>query len=486
MRPVYLLISLLLTLMCPAVAGDERKSIVDHPEVRGAVAIVDAWIDGVRDYQEVPGISVGFVVDQQLVYNNSFGYSNLRKKIAADANTIYSICSISKLFTSIGVMQMRDAGKLNLRDPVSEHLDWFDIKQAHATAGPARVLGLITHSSGLPRESDFPYWTGEGFPFPSRESMIEVLEQQQTLYPADSQFQYSNLGLSLAGEIVQKHAGVPYADYIQEAVLQPIGLNDTRPYFPKELHGKQMAIGYSGMARDRKRQAIEPFDTKAITPAAGFTSTVRDLATFASWNFRTLNGDASTVIAPNTLREMQRVHWVNPDWKTTWGLGFTVNEVKGHTVVGHAGGCPGYITSFAMVPRHKIAAIALTNAADGPARNITNGMLSVIGAALQKAAKASTPPAAVPDLSRYEGNYGGGVWGGETAIRQWGKQLASIQLPRTRLGDVTKLKQVEGNTFVRLTKEGEERERLVFQEDSDGEVTGVLRHSNVSRRLREK
>jgi CubicO group peptidase (beta-lactamase class C family) len=180
------------------------------------------------------------------------------------------------------------------------------------------------------------------------------LSNQETLYPADSLFQYSNLGLSLAGEIVSHHAGTSYEEYVQERILGPLVMTDTRPFFPEELHGKQMAIGYSSMTRDLKRKPLKPFHTSAITPAAGFTSTVNDLAKFASWNFRTLAGDGGGVLDPNTLREMHRVHWVDPDWKTTWGLGFVVINNEGTTVVGHSGGCPGYITNLSMVPKHKI------------------------------------------------------------------------------------------------------------------------------------
>jgi len=484
MKLRHLVCSLIAVLGCtPVFCVEAEPRLVDHPEVKGALAIVDAWIDGVRDYQNVPGISIGFVVDQELIYANGYGYSNIKKKIPADVDTIYSICSISKLFTSIGVMQMRDAGKLTLRDPVSKHLDWFNINEAHAGSGPTRIFGLLTHSSGLPRESDFPYWGDEKFPFPSKKQMVDKLAKQQTLYPADTFFQYSNLGLSLAGEIVQKHSGMPYEEYIQDAILNPIALSDTRTYFPKNLHGKQMAVGYSGRSRAGKRKIVAPFDTKAVTPAAGFTSTVKDLAAFASWNFRVLDGAESSVISPNTLREMHRVHWVDPDWKTTWGLGFSVREAKGQTIVGHGGGCPGYITSFAMVPKHKVAAIALTNAADGPAGPISLSMLAVVGEALEKAANPTSQIEPLPDLSRYEGNYGGSVWGGENAIRQWGKDLASINLPSTNLTDITKLKHVEGDIFVVMTKEGEERYRIEFQTNKKGEINGLLRHSNVVRKL---
>ena len=91
-----------------AFATDQPLSVVDHPDVKGALAITDAWIDGMRAYRAVPGMSVGVVVDQDLIFTKGYGYANVRHKVPADADTIYSICSISKLFTSIGVMQMRE------------------------------------------------------------------------------------------------------------------------------------------------------------------------------------------------------------------------------------------------------------------------------------------------------------------------------------------------------------------------------------------
>jgi CubicO group peptidase (beta-lactamase class C family) len=465
-------------------------AVLEHAEVQGAIATIDAWIDGLRDYENIPGLSVGLVADQTLIFAKGYGYANVRRKVPADGDTIYSICSISKLFTSIGVMQMRDAGKLSLRDPVSDHLDWFALNEQHAQAGPARIQGLLTHSAGLPREVDFPYWLDTTFPFPDRETMIAQIANQQSLYPADRLFQYSNLGLTLAGEIVAKLAQQPYQQYVQERILTPLGMADTRPRYPTKLRGKQMAIGYSGLARDRKRAVVPAFDTKAVTPAAGFTSTVNDLAKFASWQFRLLDADGKAadatdkaVLDANTLREMHRVHWVDEDWKTSWGLGFSVSNAEGTTVVGHGGGCPGYITSVQLVPKYKLAAIVLTNAGDGPAYKIASNMLRTIGPALKAAQKPAPAAETDKDLSEYAGNYGGSHWGGETALRVWGDKLAIISLPSDALKDLNKLKHVADDTFMRLTAEGEERENLVFQRDEKGEVSGFLRHSQIYKRL---
>ncbi len=475
MRRVCVLVLMLVA------SGSVLAGVGAHPQVRGALALVDAWIESVQAFEDVPGISVGFVVDQEVVFSKGYGYANVRRKVAADADTIYSICSISKLFTSIGVMQQRDAGKLSLRDPVADHLPWFDIQPGDVGGGPVRIKGLLTHSAGLPRESDFPYWLGEDHPFPTREALRERLGQQEMLYPYATLFQYSNLGLALAGEIVEARSGQPFDAYVRQHILDPLGMADTRTFFPKDLHGNRMAVGYRGKLRTGGRKPLPPFDTRGIAPAAGFTSSVNDLARFASWQFRVLAGSEQSVLSKETLAEMQQVAWVDPDWKVTWGLGFAIDNADGQTVVGHGGGCPGYITSLLMVPKHKLAAVVLTNAADGPADTIGVNLLKTVGGALQKLEQ-PIDEASVP-LDTYAGNYGSRIWGGEIALRPWGARLVGVALPSDDMDNLVKLQHVEGDAFVRVTDDGERREAWVFQRDAKGNVTGVLRHSNVYERL---
>ena len=479
--------SILVTLLAafPALANDEplaTKQILDHPEVLGAIAVIDAYLESVQTYEKVPGISVGIVHDQDMIWQSGYGHSNLETKRPADADTIYSICSISKLFTAIGIMQLRDAGQLRLRDSVGDHLDWFKIEQAHDGSGPATIESLLTHSSGLPRESDYPYWNGPDFPFPTRAQIIDRLSVQETLYPAQHYFQYSNLALTLAGEIVQERSGLEYAEYVNQKILQPLGLADTRTYYPENLRGKQLAIGYTGMHRSGTRDPVAPFYTRGIAAAAGFTSSVNDLAKFASWQFQLLEDGDEDVLSANTLREMHRVHWVDPDWETTWGIGFKVRREDELTVVGHGGGCPGYITQFALVPKQKIAAIVLTNAGDGPAERMAIDILKIVGAAVKEA---GTPPEEEsPDFSMYEGNYESRPWGGEVAVRQWGDQLVLIDIPADDLEEsMIKLEYDGDHTFTRLTDQDDRREPWVFEIGSDGRTERIFRHSIYLKRI---
>jgi len=488
MRRPYRTAVLVLSLMVPPVGAGAQSdnggdtAVSAHPEVQGALRALDAWIEGVQIYDRVPGISAGIVVGPDLVWTGSYGYSNLEAKRPAGPDTLYSICSISKLFTSIGIMQLRDAGKLRLSDPVADHLDWYSIEQSYDDSPPVTIETLLTHSSGLPRESDFPYWVGPEFPFPSRDEVIARLRQQKTLYPAQRYFQYSNLALTLAGEIIRERSGQDYEEYVSERILEPLGLDNTRPYYPEHLRGDMLAIGYTGMHRSGRRDPVKPFFTRGITPAAGFTSSVRDLAAFAGWQFRLLEQGSDDVLSANTLREMQRVHWVDPDWDTTWGLGFSVSRDDDMTLVGHGGGCPGYITQFLMNPKEQVAAIVLTNAGDGPAGNTAVQALRLMTAAVREAD--SPPEMAAPDYSMYEGNYTVLPWGGEIAVRQWGDELVKIDIPSDDLGDaISKLRHDGEHRFLRLTDDDEPREPWTFELGDDGKARRVYVHSIYYERI---
>jgi CubicO group peptidase (beta-lactamase class C family) len=298
------------------------------------------------------------VHDQQLLSARGFGAANPEAGIAATPDTLYSICSISKLFTAIALMQLRDEGVLRLDDPVADHLDWFGIRDAHANDETITIRRLLSHSSGLPRESDYPYWSRPDFRFPTREEIVERLGEQSTLYLASRYFQYSNLGLTLIGEIVTSASGQDYHERVRSGILRPLGMGDTTSEVPAAEWGKRLAVGHSALGRDGARTALPLFQTRGIASAAGFASNVPDMARFASWQFRLLGGASEELLRPATLREMQRVQWVDPDWETTYGLGFAVWQSDDRTYVGHGGGCPGYYTQFLLDPKRELGSTA--------------------------------------------------------------------------------------------------------------------------------
>lgn len=480
---VFFLSVVFISFLNTSPAAEETK-VADNPRVKEALQLLEIWIDSKLDYDQMPGISMAVVHDQELVWSKGFGFSNLKEKVPVTSDTIYSICSISKLFTSIALMQLRDAGKLRLDDPVSKYLSWFDIKKTHPDAPPITVRSLLTHSSGLPRESVHPYWTGPEFPFPNREEIIACLPEQETLYTPDTFFQYSNLGLTLVGEIVAAASGQPYGEYIREHILEPLGLSDTTPYLPEKLLGGQMATGYGRLRRKGGREEVPFFQANGITPAAGFASTAKDLAQFASWQFRVLGDGSDDVLSTYTLKEMYRVHWVDPDWETKWGLGFAIWR-SGETIfAGHGGSCPGFRTQLMLCPKDKIAIVFMSNAMGVNTGMYTEQAYKIVKSAIKEASDTSEEQKPAPtDFEKYTGLYSD-FWG-ETAVFLWKGSLATIYLPTDRPADsITKLKHISGHVFKRIRKDGTLGEAIIFELDDDGQVKRFKRHSNYMKKVR--
>ena len=475
-----LFVSLVVT-ATPTGQEPTRVSLRSDPGVESALRLVATWLDAERAYKQVPGLSVGIVHDQEIVWSHGFGYADRERRVEATAKTLYSICSISKLFTSIGVMQLRDQGRLTLGDSPSRHLPWFDIEQTYPDRAPVTIRGMLTHSSGLPRESDFPYWSGLDFEFPTREQIMERVGRQQTLYPGDTYFQYPNLGLTLAGMIVAEVSGQPYDAYVTKNILEPLGLSDTKPDLPRALWGDRLATGYGAVQRDGTRAKLPFFQARGIAPAAGFSSTVDDLAAFASWQFRLLENGGEDVLHANTLREMHRVHWLDPDWETAWRLGFSVSRDGDTTFVGHGGSCPGYQTHLRLQTDSKIATIVMANASGVDVGQYTARAFQIVEPAITEALKPENgkKPLA-PSLDKYTGTYSAQPWGGEIAVLHWKNSLAMLSLPSDDpVEGLLELRQTEAHRFHRVRDDGELGEEVVFEMDASGTVTGFRRNSNV-------
>jgi len=470
MKKIYILLPFLVFGFSMFAQEAKKKDYTD------ALKFVEVWLDAQKDFDNLPGISAVVVDDQEIIWKGGFGESNMAEGIGTDPATICSICSISKLFTSIAVMKLYEEGKLSLDDEIQDILPWFSLKQRYEGSGPITIRAILTHSAGLPREANASYWSAPDFEFPEDKDFEEGLAELETLYPSSTYFQYSNLGLALLGKVVEEVSGKDYDTYIEENILEPLGLKDTRSFLPKELYGKEMAIGYSAKKRDGDREVINFFEANAITPAAGFSSNVLDLAKFASWQFRLLNEDAGyEVLKSSTLKYMQNVQWVDPDFDTMWGLGFSVYKgPDGSKWVGHGGSCPGYRTVVSLNTKTKMAFSVMINAGGESPEKYVRGMHSI----LSKGQLSSDNDSKVK-LDDYVGHFNPQPWASEMYIGKWGDKLALIYLPSSSPGsDLTFFKHVKGDEFRRVRENGELGESISFIRDEDGNITKMKRYNN--------
>ncbi len=451
---------------------DKKKDYTD------AFKLIEVWLDAQKDYENLPGLSAIVLKDQDVLWEGGFGYANPETGEKTQPSTLYSICSISKLFTSVAIMKLYDEGKIRLDDEITTHLSWFDLEQQFPGSGPITIESLLTHSSGLPRESAHPYWTGPDFPFPTTKAMKEDLHSQETLYPASTYWQYSNLGLSLLGEVIKEVSGKSYDEYIQENILTPLELDNTHPFLPEEKYGKELAIGFSSEKRDGKREKVNFFQAKGIKAAAGFSSNVEDLAKFAAWQLRLTDTTATEILKPSTLKNMHRVHFLDPDWKTSWGLGFSVRQdAEGNTVVRHGGSCPGYQTELSIYPKEKLAFSVMINASGTTPTKYVAGMKKLLSKVKNNSDETQT------NLTDYIGYYDAQPWWSEEYFGELNGQLVSMSLPSNSPA-LTYYKHIEGDTFRRIRKDKELGETVVFERDENGKVFRVKQHGNYSEKLK--
>lgn len=466
-------------------AQDEKKekdAAKERVERAEALRLADAWLDAQQAYQHLPSLTAGVVVGDDLIWSRGYGTVDEQHSIAATPETIYSICSISKLFTSVALMQQWEARRVRLDEPIVSYLPWAALKASKQDSVPITLRGALSHSAGLPRESDYPYWAPPDFAFPTDDQIKAKIAEQPPLFPAERYYQYSNLGLTLAGDVVAQVSGETYSQYAQKHVLEPLGLKDTRTWFPLELYGKSMAIGYGAIKRDGTREKLKPFDTKGITPAAGYTSNVKDLAKFASWQFQLLRNDQENVLKSSTLREMQRVQFIDPGWKATYGLGFSVLHRDKDTFVGHEGSCPGYSTSLRMRNADETAVIIMIAApADAQGAGI-----HIFGILDKRKGFSFKEPAPVKDvnLEDYAGHYSNQPWGAESVIVPWAGGLALLGLPASEpAANLVLLKTKSKDVFRRVREDGSEAEEFTFQRGPDGKVVGWTHFSNPTRKI---
>ena len=441
---------------------------------RDAVHLLEIWLQSVVDFDRLPGLSLAVIHDQETVYAQGFGYLDTERHIKTTPRTIYRLSSISKVFTSIAVMQLRDAGRLNLDDPVRKYLPWFVPEPQPSAMSSPTLLDLLRHSGGLPCEPDLTVWENADLLYPSREDLIRRVSCLKMSYPLNTTFNYSNLGYALLGEIVSVVSGLEYADYVQQKILDPLALKSTTVNVPQMLLGSELAVGYGRWPREGARTVITNRPSRAFTPAMGFSSTVEDMAEFAKWQFRVLAGRDTSILCPKTLAEIHTVHWQDAGW----GLGFATWQMNGKVFVGHQGGCPGYKSQIVLCPEDKIAVVAMINATDAPQFTLVFRTHEIMAPVLDRLSEEDVP--VQEEWRKYAGYYTAEESWSEAEVLEWDGALAVLWLPTENpLGSLVKLRRTEGEIFRQVNSDGKLGKHYVFKADSEGNIVGMKFNNNV-------
>ena len=375
------------------------QEIATHPEVLGAERLFSAWMEGQLAYRGLPGVAVGVVHDQQLVWSKGFGYADVARQVPMTPQVKFRIASHSKMFAAIAIMQLREEGKLRLDDPVRTHLPWFAAKPAGDDDGEVTIEHLLSHMSGLQREAG-DHWSSEQFP--TEEELRRQYGSRQAAFAPNVRWKYSNLAFAVAGLVVEQITGQRWADYVQQQIFTPLGMTATS--VDKPVDG--LTVPYSRRLPDGSRPALRFVDARGMAAATGMTSNVDDLARFVSAQFRRGARGGDRVLSAASWREMHRVRAVDENWESGSGLGFDFRRIGNRTWIGHGGGYPGNTTQTYFHLGDKVGVIVLTNTNDSDPGQIATQLIATVGAAVAKAVPAPKRTVAWdPSWARFAGIY---------------------------------------------------------------------------------
>lgn len=314
------------------------------------------WMIGEKMVEnDIVGLSIALVDDQKIIWAEGFGYADKKNKIAATPQTIYRVGSITKLFTATAVMQLAEQGKLIIGLPLKRYLPHFSIKSRFKGMDPITPRSLMTHHSGLPSDRLNRMWGDESANFTE---VATDLKSEYVANPPNTILSYSNLGFSLLGLLVEQLSGKPYADYLEQNILRPMGMQNA--YIAPNLrdNGNQ-SKGYF----NRKEQSTPHLRD---TPAGSLNSNVVDLARFAQMTFADGRSNGAQILKSETLALMQSYQDGDAtfDVNRSIGLAWFIDDRFGEDagiIAQHNGSTPMFFSEFLTLPKHKLAVVVLAN-----------------------------------------------------------------------------------------------------------------------------
>ncbi|HEY4346541.1 MAG TPA: serine hydrolase domain-containing protein [Gaiellaceae bacterium] len=297
-----------------------------------------------KQADRLPSVAAAVVRDGEVVWAGAVGLADCEAGVEATAGMQYRVGSITKTFTAVAVMQLRDAGKLDLDDRLEQHIPGV-------AKGSPTIRRLLAHISGLQREAGEMFVTGE---VPAIEDVLKAMEQYEQVLPAARAHHYSNLGYGLLGEVVARVSGRPYTEYVDAELLGPLGLERTTWYEQAPNALAYLVDDFAGTA------SREPHsDMGGIASMGQLWSTAGDLCAWAAF----LAGGREGVLAPATADEMWAPQvMMNPDeWIAGWGLGLELVNQKGRIFGGHGGAMPGFLAGLYINRQTRVGAAVLSN-----------------------------------------------------------------------------------------------------------------------------
>ncbi|MBV8725664.1 MAG: beta-lactamase family protein [Candidatus Eremiobacteraeota bacterium] len=387
----------------------ERPAAAKPATLDAALGKIASYAPAAMQYQGTPGLSIGITDRHRTLRVITLGYANVELRQPVTPQTRFAIGSITKSMTSLSLLSLSDAGRLDLNAPVSRYLPWFSI---NSEGTPIVVHQLLSHTAGLPDD----YASEVGYLYD-----LVALRQAHTIFRPGASWSYSNDGYATAGAILAAVAGVPWSDAVVKHVFEPLGMRDSSPVFTPDALATA-AVGYQFLENDRPAPLHPPLVASPpidfVDPAGSVLSTPEDMARYMRFYLDGAQTSGGTqLLTPATFRAMTTADRLNdgrpagspgvelpeaPDFYRAYGYGLAIFNSNGDHLIGHTGGISGYTACMQMNLTRGFGVISFANLVEAPLHPCAIVLYAMRVLRAQQLGKTLPEPPALPDPAYVE------------------------------------------------------------------------------------
>ena len=342
---------------------------------------------------KMPGFSIAVVKDGETIYSEGFGSKDPERDLPATPHTLYGIGSITKSFVAIGIMQLVEAGKIQLNDPVSRHIPF----ELGIPDQPITIHHLLTHSLGIPSlaTSTVAILRGlgvdTGVPLSSANDFYRFVNgaKEDIIAKPGERFFYHNAAWRMLGHIIQETSGMPFHRYLKEKVINPIGMKRTtlnvRDFEGDPDHAVLHIKTAGGINKPSRFPYPNPEDNPEfsfLSAAGGILSSVDEMSRYLNVQVEKGICESGQLASKESFERMQAFHIQRPNDQYGqqgygYGLGIT-SEFFGHKMVNHGGSVLVSTAYMAFIPDLRIGVIMMGNSAGMSDSTIAQSVLAIL------------------------------------------------------------------------------------------------------------
>ena len=373
------LTSLIMLLVASAALYAYAPHTPSTPNQVNTVSELESYLNWLTDSGNPPGLSVVVVKNEQILYNNAFGYADKPRNIKATPDTVYHWWSMTKIPTAIAIMQLQEQGKLNLDDAVTKYVPWFDVVYPSNDSPVITIRHLLQHTSGLP--DTIPAMIGWVHHDDGTRDQTEIVKKHlsdfnKLKFTPGEKAVYSNLNYMVLGAIIESISGQSYETYIAQHILEPLKMSQTGFVYTSAMAERE-AAGTLPVVHFYTPLLPTLLDPKALirerqgnlfwlnrvyidaTPSTGLIGSAPDVARLMMAYLNHGRLDGNLILNPESVSTMTETTPIDGH-----GIGWWVGDSSGERYLEHMGGGPGFATTMRIYTNTGLGIAILANGTD--------------------------------------------------------------------------------------------------------------------------